>query len=1439
MEQFEQLLTCAICLDRYRNPKLLPCQHSFCMEPCMDGLVDYVRRQVKCPECRAEHRIPYQGVQAFPTNVTLQRFLELHIEITGELPDPTSGQIMERCSVCSEKSYCNTCAHCEKKCCPECKDEHVKILRKNIVSINSQVRRALHRLQETLAQVEKNTVALQTNAASVSEEVDEIYRRLNKALKDRTEVLRCEIDRYLGQELKSLIHLKENLEQEIANIQSNCDLADQHINENVPWDDNELLDTKELFLRTLEFIRNFEYEAGDYTRRMRFVMTHEPNQLVLHVAGYGELNIKPEGNTSALLGGVGGGGVGGSSSLTVPGSGGSPGLMRSKSDHRLASQYRSQQDDDRSHGRNRYVPDYEYDTPEYEAPRSRSRYRSRFMRNREGDDSDGGDGSGGQNTSTTSGRSGTSVRFNAPNSGGGDHHHHHSAREHRERVLDTEDASRGPLSGIFRLTDSPRVIKKLNECERAGKRKKSEQQTTQQQAAAAAAANQPKQQIQPGQGRNKSSTPFVGRQVSEDDEISRIKKLNKNAPGEPRQPTPAATAAAVQESLAEQERRAATPTSTSTSPAARRTTSRERDTELAEETSSSSSRKTPSSRKTSSELHGSGTGGVAGGRSNSSESTGSTESAGGGGSSIRSTGAPFTTEEMKQKFLARSPQNTSSSSATAGSLGSNRSSPVTSSAATTATTPRPFQSRFLGNRTTTPTPSTTTTPESKTSSSSNGSSSLTSTPAAVSKSRSEEEEDDDDEETSSSSEETESESEEDSEPEATPATPTRSSVPSSPLSTSGTGGGGYKRNESAMSRTDIGPLLARSAEARRGSKEDSPSTSRYGTPRSSPAQTTTPPASSTTASSSSAAASTTTPSSSSTSSTSTPGGYTSRFLNKSRSQAALNSSNNSTDSRNNQPSSNLSSRHDREIPEPLDLSSSSGASNQQDSSMSPRSRYAAIKERRQRLARSRSSHNFGGEDLDIEEDPPSPTTQSPNAYLAAKYGVGSELARSRSTHALKSREASPDRDRPGAEKDGAALSSWARYLKNKYGNRSSAKDKEPPSTASSMPSSRRVEDKISALSNLLKENKYRVGGRLGDKLNGASNSLNENKYHVGSSASSASRRLSLGLPLRHNAGQASFESSDDDQKNPSGSPTSPTAAPAIPAAAGSSTRGKYLLKQRQLFKFGMRGSEAGCFTWPRGLAVGPDNSIVVADSSNHRVQVFDGKGNFVREFGSYGSAEGEFDCLAGVAVNRIGQFIIADRYNHRIQVFDPSGRFLRAFGFQGSADGRFNYPWGITTDALGFIYVCDKENHRVQVFQSDGTFVGKFGSCGSGRGQLEHPHYIAVSSTNRVIVSDSNNHRVQIFDVNGQVLKAFGSEGSDEGQFKFPRGVAVDDQGFIVVADSGNNRVQIFTPEGAFLKAFGNWGCGDGEFKGLEGVAVTSAGNIVVCDRENHRVQIF
>ncbi|XP_072382972.1 uncharacterized protein tn isoform X1 [Diabrotica undecimpunctata] len=1285
MEQFEQLLTCAICLDRYRNPKLLPCQHSFCMEPCLEGTVDYVRRQIKCPECRAEHRIPYNGVQGFPTNVTLQRFLELHIEITGELPDPTSGQIMERCNVCSEKAYCSFCSHCDKKICEECKSAHMEILRREISRINNQIRRGIHRLQDTLALVEKNSQNMQTNCLSVGEEVEEIYRRLSKALKDRTDYLRGELDRYLGTEVRSLTTLKENLELEISNILSNCDLADKHMNENVDiWDDCELMDAKEIFLKTVEFIRNFEYENADYSRKVRLVLAHDPNQLVLHVAGFGDLNLPSQshfGQQSGLL--------------QPPNSG----LMRSKSDHRLASQFRQQEergygdrgynDEDqviggrkfgerpKSTGESRYGRGGDYgDDYDHDTRPTRSKY-SRFRRHQATEnDSD---------TEPT-----TRVRF--------------TEQKERERAFDTEDASRGPLSGITRLADSPRVMKKMQEHE-SGKTKKKEEPTP--------APVQPK--VVP-----KRPPPPAVRQVSEEDEISRIKKQNKGATT-----STDTTTETVRPATEERQRK---------TPAPEAVSSAEESEESVNSRQQSQKKTPPKSATAASPRRPSDASHKKAARSASSESHTSSESST-SSSAVRSTGAPFTTDEVKKKILSKVEPTTPSKKV---------SSPVQN---------KPFQSRFLQNKTTTAPPK-----------------------------------EEEDETETSSEEETESEEESDEETQ--------------------------KTDNKEIAKSDIGPLLARSANARDNSVEsvrrksrdeaESPVRTRYGTTRDEPSKY-----------------------SRSRTSTVTEEeppkyGYTSRFLSKSKSSAAL-------------------------PPEDEDHSSSRYNSTADDVDSkypaSGRSRYMALKERRQRLARSRSSQQFG-DDEDIDE-PVSPTTSNPSAYLAAKgYGSSSsahDLARSRydylwilfailllwlkfadvtaadntvnhnrsllvglpeiyfyntsSSHALKSRDNSPDRSTASAaEKDGAALSSWARYLKSKYGNRSGTKDKDVSSSAST-PSA---------------------------------------------SSSGAARRLSLGLPLRSSTELAS---SDDDSKNMQGSPTTPTAAIAVAgiaqAVAGTTPRSQYLQKCEQLFQIGSRGSEAGCFTWPRGVAVGPDNTIVVADSSNHRVQVFDANGRFIKEFGQYGNKEGEFDCLAGVAVNRIGQYIIADRYNHRIQVFDPSGRFLRAFGSQGTADGRFNYPWGITTDALGFIYVCDKENHRVQVFQSDGTFVGKFGSMGNKEGQLEHPHYIAVSNTNRVVVSDSNNHRIQIFDVNGKVLTSFGSEGSEEGQFKFPRGVAVDDQGYICVADSGNNRIQIFSPDGGFLRAFGCWGIGKGEFKGLEGVAMTPNGHILVCDRENHRIQVF
>lgn len=425
---------------------------------------------------------------------------------------------MERCNVCSEKSYLAMCAHCDKKICEDCKRAHMDILRREITRINSQVRRSIHRLQDILGTLEKNTVSLQTNCVSVSDEVDEINRRLARALKDRTETIRFELDRYLTTEMQTLTELKHNLELEITNIQSNCDVAEKYMHDSVEWDDCELMDTKEIFLKTVEFIRNFEYENGDYNRRVRFHMTIDPNQLVNNVSAYGDLNITAhptpgQQNSSGMLQPPGG-----------------AGLSRSKSDHRLTIQFRQEQEragygiDDESvmagrrfgdrqqkapadrygdssrYGRTDY--DNEYDDSSSRAPKSR--FRSRFVRSHQQD-----------NDSDT--EQSRNVRFDPKDK-----------EKERDKILDTEDVYRGSLSGIIRLSDSPRVIKKLQDVTRE-KPVKKEPKVDPAKAAAAAA--------------KKPVAPVAIRQMTED-EIERMKKQNLSVGYNPPPMRPAAATSA-------------------------------------------------------------------------------------------------------------------------------------------------------------------------------------------------------------------------------------------------------------------------------------------------------------------------------------------------------------------------------------------------------------------------------------------------------------------------------------------------------------------------------------------------------------------------------------------------------------------------------------------------------------------------------------------------------------------------------------------------------------------------------------------------------------------------------------------------------------------------------------------------------------------------------
>ena len=105
------------------------------------------------------------------------------------------------------------------------------------------------------------------------------------------------------------------------------------------------------------------------------------------------------------------------------------------------------------------------------------------------------------------------------------------------------------------------------------------------------------------------------------------------------------------------------------------------------------------------------------------------------------------------------------------------------------------------------------------------------------------------------------------------------------------------------------------------------------------------------------------------------------------------------------------------------------------------------------------------------------------------------------------------------------------------------------------------------------------------------------------------------------------------------------------------------------------------------------------------------KGQFSFFCVSKGSGDRQFNVLSSISCNSRGEIVVADYSNHRIQVFDRNGKFLFKFGSNGNGNGRFELTQGVTVDQRNNqIVVADTNNDRIQIFDEKGTFLRVFGS---------------------------------------------------------------------------------------------------------------------------------
>ncbi len=277
------------------------------------------------------------------------------------------------------------------------------------------------------------------------------------------------------------------------------------------------------------------------------------------------------------------------------------------------------------------------------------------------------------------------------------------------------------------------------------------------------------------------------------------------------------------------------------------------------------------------------------------------------------------------------------------------------------------------------------------------------------------------------------------------------------------------------------------------------------------------------------------------------------------------------------------------------------------------------------------------------------------------------------------------------------------------------------------------------------------------------------------------------------------------------------------------------------------GSAPGLFQGPRDVAVAPDGTLYVADTFNHRIQHLTPDGEVLHVWGSPTTLEfteapppGTFNEPWGIAVDAQGRVYVADTWNHRIQVFTAEGEFVREWGYFGQGGDPYGF-WGprdVVIDAEGYVIVSDTGNKRLLVFTPEGEFVEQIGGGGTGAGQFDEPVGLAMGPEGELYVADTWNARIQVFTPLGEGFYVFTAmwdvPGWDDEYLENKPYLAVDQEGRVYAAVPMLSRVAVFSSQGQLLYWWGQPGEPPEGLGLVNGVALDPEGGVWLTDARNH-----
>jgi tripartite motif-containing protein 71 len=275
------------------------------------------------------------------------------------------------------------------------------------------------------------------------------------------------------------------------------------------------------------------------------------------------------------------------------------------------------------------------------------------------------------------------------------------------------------------------------------------------------------------------------------------------------------------------------------------------------------------------------------------------------------------------------------------------------------------------------------------------------------------------------------------------------------------------------------------------------------------------------------------------------------------------------------------------------------------------------------------------------------------------------------------------------------------------------------------------------------------------------------------------------------------------------------------------------------------GGEGGLDV-PSDIALAPDSTIWVADTAQHRFQIFDADGAFLESWTGTGDGEFTFMRANGNRVNAIafapdGSYYVLDPGNFRIQAFAANRTFIRSIGGFGQEPGQFLRPIDVAINPTGNLAVLDDKRWDVQTFAPDGTLVATIPLQSTGTGAYEM-NSLAIDLEGNFYVAELSEELpkariVEKFDPAGNLVQQYGQAPGPGKLVDHPGRIAVDPAGNVYVTENESNpRILVFTPEGEYLTEFGGPESPITAFEGLSGLALDGEGNVYVADAFQNRL---